>query len=103
TAEHDLLATNQPIRLTEDCLLWTWGETYGYESDDGYISRQEEGTASKDAVFYRNLYAEFGRNFVSRLNGEFSGALYEEKDQTLTLFTDRLGSRPLFITMADDG
>lgn len=44
---------------------------------------------------------KFGINYLKEVNGDFSGAIYDEKEKTLTLFRDHMGVRPLFY-YADD-
>ena len=38
----------------------------------------------------------FGIDALKKVNGDFSGGLYNEKENTLTLFRDHMGIRPLF-------
>lgn len=39
---------------------------------------------------------QFGFDSLKDVNGDFSGAIYHEKEKTLTLFRDHMGIRPLF-------
>lgn len=42
------------------------------------------------------LYLALGRSFVERLKGQFAIAIWDGRDETLNLFRDRFGIRPLF-------
>ncbi|MCR5754546.1 MAG: asparagine synthase (glutamine-hydrolyzing), partial [Acetatifactor sp.] len=44
-------------------------------------------------------YALYGPSFVEQLNGIFAVAIWDERIQTLFLFRDRLGVKPLFYTL----
>lgn len=65
---------------------------------------------NKGAIFKTNSDTEvillghviFGENFVKRLNGIFSYALWDEGKQKLFLYRDRVGVKPLFYTFKND-
>ena len=42
-----------------------------------------------------HLYDEYGENFVKLLNGMFSIALWDDEKETLFLYRDRMGEKPL--------
>lgn len=54
-----------------------------------------------DEELLLNYIDTFGMNALCDINGDFSGALYNEETHTLTLFRDHMGIRPLFY-YADD-
>lgn len=78
------------------------GEIYNYIelakelADDGYICKSHSDTE----VLLR-LYEREGIDFVSRLNGMFSFAIYDQRENELFLIRDRAGVKPLY--MYDDG
>ncbi len=49
-------------------------------------------------VMYIN---EFGYNALEKVNGDFAGAIYNEDDNSITLFRDHMGVRPLFYYMKE--
>ena len=49
--------------------------------------------SDEDAVFRA---AGIGPDALKAINGDFSGAVYDKKEHTLTLFRDHMGIRPLF-------
>lgn len=53
-------------------------------------------TTIQRAEYCLNLYMKHGPMFVRCLNGSFAIAVYDSRDQTLHLYTDRFLSRPLF-------
>jgi asparagine synthase (glutamine-hydrolysing) len=51
-----------------------------------------------DTEVILNGYISHGPDFVKKLNGIFAFAVWDEIKETLTLFRDRLGVKPLFYT-----
>ncbi|MFU8773076.1 MAG: asparagine synthase (glutamine-hydrolyzing), partial [Anaerolineales bacterium] len=49
-----------------------------------------------------HLYEEHGPDCLQYLNGQFSIAIWDEREQSLFLGRDRLGVRPLFYTVSGD-
>ena len=47
-------------------------------------------------------YLTFGADFVKELDGIFAFAIYDERHNTLTLFRDPFGVKPLFYTQKED-
>lgn len=61
---------------------------------------QLETTSDTEVILY--AYMEYGPSFVSRLNGIFAIAIWDGAQQTLRLYRDRLGVKPLFYTRKGD-
>ena len=59
--------------------------------------------SSSDKEILLESYLEWGMAFVKRLNGIFAFAICDTACQTLLLFRDRIGSKPLFYTVLKDG
>lgn len=78
--------------------VWLWGSVWGFDGPDGYERFPETG-----AQQCARRYERHGLEFVQRLNGNFVGAIYDDDSRELSLFTDRLGTRPLFYTELNDG
>ena len=75
---------------TPDVVVRLWGSIWGDETDDGYV------TVDEDAETYcARRYREDGLSFLDGLNGSFAGALYDVDEGTLSIFTDRMGTRPI--------
>ena len=94
---HDIVDERQPAEsVDKNALFWVWGELYGMETASGYVPRQSVSVSSSDADYCAHLFDEFGYGFVDGLNSEFAGVIYEPEEQTVSLYTDRLGSRPIY-------
>ncbi len=48
------------------------------------------------------LYAEYGRNCLSLLNGQFALAIWDKQKEELFLARDRVGIRPLFYNLTNN-
>ena len=95
----DLKTGQQPIH-NEDKSIWTVfnGEIYNF-----YELREElkeKGhrfyTDHSDTEVIVHLYEEYGKDFVHKINGMFSIALWDKKENELLLIRDRMGVKPLF-------
>lgn len=90
---------DQPVAVGDDTLLWVWGSIFGFETDDGYQPRPS--STENTATYCARLYARYGIEFVSRLNGDFVGVLYERGTQSVSIFTDRIGIRDTYYVQPD--
>lgn len=99
----DLSTGQQPIH-NEDRGLWTVfnGEMYNF------VELRQELLKTGGHTFYTDhsdtelivhLYEEDGEDFVHRINGMFAIALWDAREETLLLFRDRMGVKPLFYTI----
>lgn len=59
-------------------------------------------TASDTEVIL-NCFLHYGPDFVHRLNGIFAFAIYDEHIQTIYLYRDKFGVKPLYYSVTDDG
>lgn len=98
--DHPTAFSEQPIRIDEDRWLWIWGVILGHDWRDKYTDRPD---GQSGAAFVADRIREYGLAAVSGLNSEFSGIVYDTATETVSLFTDRLGTRPLYYTHAPDG
>ncbi|MDQ3003547.1 MAG: asparagine synthase (glutamine-hydrolyzing), partial [Fibrobacterota bacterium] len=94
----DLAGGHQPI-YNEDgtvCVVFN-GEIFNYLE----LRRELEGKGHRfrtrtDTETIVHAYEEYGRDFPSRLNGQFAIALWDARSERLVLARDRMGIRPLF-------
>lgn len=56
-----------------------------------------------DTEVLLRAYLHWGPDFVSRLNGMFAIAIWDNRDRTLRLYRDRIGVKPLFYTQSAEG
>ena len=96
----DLQTGQQPIG-NEDGTLWIVynGEVFNYiELRKELESRGHRFTTHTDTEVILHSYEEFGPGCLTRLNGQFAFAIWNEQDRSLFLARDRVGVRPLFYT-----
>lgn len=80
------------------------GEIYNYiELRKHLKSRGHSFYTHSDTEVIVHLYEEYGDNFASHLNGQFSIAIWDSIRRELTLARDRLGIRPLFYSKLSNG
>lgn len=97
---HPQFRKKQPACSEDGSLMWVHGTPYGYEASAGYKPRTDFSIT--DAEYCADLFDDHGIDFVEGLNGEFSGLVLDPNDREAYIFTDRLGSRPLFYTRTED-
>jgi asparagine synthase (glutamine-hydrolysing) len=85
---------DQPVQVGDDALLWVWGSVLGFEDEDGY--RPRDVTAESVVAYCGDLYEKYGLEFVSGLNGDFVGVLYDRRAGSVSIFTDRFGLRDTY-------
>ncbi|WP_099204438.1 asparagine synthase (glutamine-hydrolyzing) [Scatolibacter rhodanostii] len=99
----DLMLGSQPMirsRFNQEYAIVYNGEIYNTDElisplkQAGY---QFETTSDTEVILY--AYMEYGADFVEKLNGIFAFAIWDEKANTLFLYRDRLGVKPLFYTV----
>ena len=84
---------NQPFKY-KNILLSFNGEIYNFKELRESLQDTFEFTSSSDSEVIIAAYLKWGINFVSELRGMFAIALLDS--DTLFLFRDRLGKKPLF-------
>lgn len=97
--DHSIDFEPQPATSGND-LLWCWGEVLGHDKRGEYTPRTGELT---DVEYCIDLYDRYGMNFVAGLNSEFAGIRFDRDTAEVSLFTDRLGSRPIYYTETETG
>ncbi|OGP99790.1 MAG: asparagine synthase (glutamine-hydrolyzing) [Deltaproteobacteria bacterium RBG_19FT_COMBO_60_16] len=93
----DLAGGDQPIH-NEDESLWIVynGEIFNYpELQKELAARGHRFYTSTDTEVILHLYEEEGAACLSRLNGQFALAIWDNRARSLFLARDRMGIRPL--------
>ena len=76
------------------------GEIYNMkELKNDLASHQVFPKTNSDTEILLLSYLTFGADFVKKVDGIFAFAIYDERHNTLTLFRDSFGVKPLFSTM----
>jgi asparagine synthase (glutamine-hydrolysing) len=91
---------SQPI-FNQDktlCIIME-GEIYNYQNmKEECIAKGKKIYFNNDPELILHLYEEYGTDFVHKLNGFFTLAIWNEKTQELLIVNDRYGFRPLYYT-----
>ncbi|MBK8048697.1 MAG: hypothetical protein IPK16_17190 [Anaerolineales bacterium] len=82
------------------CIVFD-GELFEDEEERRVRCAQYPG-ADGAAQYVLSLFEATGANCIEQLNGSFVGAIWDLPSATLTLFNDRIGSRPLYFVRAGD-
>src|ERR1044071_1756325 len=101
----DLAGGHQPMP-NEDRTVWLTynGEVYNHR--DLRPSLEAQGHAyrnNSDTETIIHLYEEHGPRAVQQLRGMFAFAMWDQRRRRLVLARDRLGIKPLYYTLSDDG
>ena len=94
----DLAGGHQPLS-NEDGMIWIVynGEIYNFpELKAQLLSRGHQFTTLSDTEVIVHAYEEYGFSCVSKFNGMFAFAIWDERKKTLFLARDRLGIKPLY-------
>ncbi|MEV0641272.1 asparagine synthase (glutamine-hydrolyzing) [Streptomyces sp. NPDC050619] len=94
----DLDGGDQPYRLGEDIVAVFNGEIYNHQELRDRLSAKGHRFADTcDGSVIPALYAEYGTRFPEQLDGMYSVALVDLRDEpTLVLATDDVGMKPLY-------
>jgi asparagine synthase (glutamine-hydrolysing) len=96
----DLNTGSQPM-CNEDGSVWVVfnGEIYNYLALKAELKAQGHTFKSAtDTEVIVHLYEQWGKECVSRLQGMFAFAIWDERKQQLLLARDRVGIKPLYYT-----
>jgi asparagine synthase (glutamine-hydrolysing) len=101
----DLAGGHQPMP-NEDCTVWISynGEVYNHNDLRPALERRGHAYRSVcDTETIIHLYEEYGVRAVEHLRGMFAFAIWDSKRRRLVLARDRLGIKPLYYALAEDG
>ena len=102
----DLETGKQPIKITyqsNNYYIIYNGEIYNHKTIRHDLqSLGYTFLTNSDTEILGMAYIHYGDAFVNKLNGIFAIAIYDELRQTLLLYRDRLGIKPLYYTQYDN-
>lgn len=100
----DLAASRQPMTDPQQRFILTYnGEVYNYlELRKDLKSRWDFRTQGDTEVVLAGLILE-GEDFIRKMEGMWSFALWDVKEQNLLLARDRMGKKPLFYRQQGSG
>lgn len=88
-------AANQP--MPSACgryMLIFNGEVYNFREIAKDLKQPLKTTGDTEVII--EAFAQWGPDFVSRLNGMFALAIYDKQDNKLYLYRDRIGIKPIY-------
>jgi asparagine synthase (glutamine-hydrolysing) len=101
----DLSSGHQPL-CNEDGTVWIVfnGEIYNYqELRQDLKSRGHLFKTQTDTEVIVHLYEEFAESCVEKLRGMFAFAIWDSRAHTMLLARDRVGIKPLYYRLTEDG
>ena len=101
----DLGGGHQPMSNEDDTIWITFnGEIYNHASLRPMLeARGHVYRSASDTETIIHLYEEQGARAVEDLRGMFAFAIWDWKPRRLVLARDRLGIKPLYYALSDDG
>ncbi len=99
----DLETGRQPMS-NEDGSIWITfnGEIYNYVELRRELTRHHQFRTHSDTEVILHLYEELGERCLERLNGMFSFAIWDSRQQRLFAARDRIGIKPFYWAMTSD-
>jgi asparagine synthase (glutamine-hydrolysing) len=97
--------SNQPMQTSDrEFTICYNGEVYNYvELKEQLLERNAEFRTTSDTEVILQLYREQGADCLKSLNGMFAFAVWDKVNKEFFLARDRVGIKPLFYTMTEDG
>lgn len=97
-------AGHQPM-TNEDQTIWIVfnGEIYNFEELRQELTERHVFRSRTDTEVILHLYEDYGLNCLSKLRGMFAFALWDARRRRLILARDRVGEKPLFYSVNEQG
>lgn len=87
----------QPMDSADDMVHIVFnGEIYGFEQLKKELSKDYFFKTTSDTEVILYAYLKYGEKFVDYIDGMFAIAILDEREQTIRLFRDRVGIKPLY-------
>ncbi|MCM4154271.1 asparagine synthase (glutamine-hydrolyzing) [Arenibacter sp. N53] len=100
----DLSSGTMPISNSDETLWIVFnGEIFNHiELREELLTKNHSFKTHSDTEVIVHLYEEYGSEFVHKLNGQFSIAIWDKNKQELFLARDRVGIRPLYYSEVNE-
>ena len=101
----DLKSGQQPIYSNDRSKFIVFnGEIYNYQNLKKELeAKGYQFKTNSDTETIVHAFDEYGKDCLEKLRGMFAFAIWDEKKQSLFVARDRVGKKPLFYTVTDDG
>ena len=101
----DLAGGKQPIYNEDNTVVLTYnGEIYNYrELEEELREKGHQFRTRCDTEVVVHAWEEWGPACVERFNGMFAFGLWDQNTQTFFAARDRIGIKPLYYAVTDDG
>ncbi len=96
----DQYSAGQPVRKENETIAVIDAVLYNRDELFGWFDLGQPSEISDEELLFL-IIRKHGYASLAQVNGDFAGAIYDEKKQTWTLFRDHMGVRPLFCYMDD--
>lgn len=100
----DLENGRQPMHdNTDNYIIVFNGEIYNLkELKDNLVLCGHSFATTSDTEVLLHAFMEYGADFVQKVNGIFAIGIYDRRHESLYLFRDQMGVKPLYYTYFDD-
>jgi len=78
------------------------GEIYNYQSVKEKLKTSHQWKSKSDTEVLIHGYEEFGQKIVEKIEGMFAFAIYDRKNNLLTLARDHFGKKPLYYYLDEE-
>jgi asparagine synthase (glutamine-hydrolysing) len=101
----DVARGHQPLYNEDDTVAVTYnGEIYNFQEIAAELAAKgHRFRTHSDTEVIVHAWEEWGERCVERFRGMFAFALWDDNEKTLFLARDRLGKKPLYYAILDDG
>lgn len=96
------IAGKQPMHHPAGLHYVINGEIYNYPELKSQLDQSVKFNSICDSEIIKYGWMESGDKFINKLNGMFALAIFDERNNTVTLARDRLGIKPLYYTVYKD-
>ncbi len=97
-------AGHQPmLSLDKRYILVYNGEIYNFKELRSTLIKYYSFKSDSDSEVILYAYIHYGKNFLKKLNGIFSLAIYDKKKDQLIIARDRFGTKPLYYVKTSSG